>query len=141
MKYDSQTKLFLVEAIVATQFSSSTQVLGDIIDTKDFESITFILNFSNYASGTFVMNIEDGNESNLSDSEILSVNDDPQTLIPADSNNLKLEKNGFARIGYVGKKRYLRVDLFPVSSPVGDAYVIAILGNAKAMPTTDQRDA
>lgn len=139
MEYDAKTKLFLAEAVVATQFSSNIAVVGAIIDTKLFESLTLGLNLSNFTDGVYTMTIEHGDDPALSDTAPVTIADDPKTLIPAIAANLLASAAGFSRLGYIGKKRFVRVTLTSTGVSTGaDAYVVAIQANAQSGPTADQ---
>ena len=140
MEYDSKTKMFFSEALSPVVTTADGASVGSIIDTQDFESLTFILHVALRTSGTYTVTIEDGDDSGLSDTAAVTVADDPQTIIPALAAQLARSTDGVTRFGYIGKKRFVRVTVTTSAFSVTGATIAvhAILGNAQSGPTTDQ---
>lgn len=83
-----------------------------IIDTQDFEALTFVLRVGNGTAVSF----QDGDESDLSDAADVAA-----TFIIGDTS---FTADGNAIIGYVGKKRYVRMQA--ITTPVANSTVFAI---------------
>lgn len=121
-----------IKELVAVDFAaiaSSTTTVGNIIDTLAFESATFIQALGAYTDGNYTLLIEDGDDSGLSDAA--AVADD--FLIGTELATVLSAANGISRIGYVGKKRYVRASIVSdtVTTGVASAGVIAILGSPR----------
>jgi len=112
--------------------SSSTTTVGNIIDTAGFESTTFVQAIGTLTDGTYTLLIEDGNDSGLSDAA--AVADD--FLIGTEAATVLSVSDTNSRIGYVGKKRYVRASIVSATVTIGVAAagVIAILGSAHSNP-------
>lgn len=104
---------------------------GNIIDTQFYESIEFVLQVNAWSAGTVTPLIQDGNSSTLTDAA--AVTDD--FLLGAETAAALNAANTSSRIGYVGKKRYVR--LSAVSTGTANLYfsAMAILGNPHDAPT------
>jgi hypothetical protein len=92
--------------------------VGNIIDTQGFEGLEFIISGLTITDGTYTPLIEDGNAADLSDVGTVA----EQYLIGATLNGVSpvytaeqdaaiTVSNTAKSIGYVGKKRYVRLSL------------------------------
>jgi hypothetical protein len=104
--------------------SSDTTTVGNIIDTAGFEAVTFVQATGAYTDGNYTLLIEDGDDSGLSDAA--AVSDD--FLIGTEAATVLSAANSVSRIGYVGKKRYVRASIVSDTTSTGaTAGVIAAL--------------
>jgi hypothetical protein len=107
---------------------SSTTTVGNIIDTLGFESTTIIQFLGALTDGEYTLLIEDGDDAGLSDAA--AVADD--FLIGTEANTQLSAANGISRIGYVGKKRYVRVSIVSTNVTTGaTAGAVVILGSPR----------
>lgn len=124
---------------LAAQTNSDTARVSSIIDTANYDSLELVLiNGTNTdANATFTVLVEDGDDSGLSDNAAV-----------ADADLIGLETEaGFQfdddteprKIGYKGKKRYVRVTVTPSSNGAGDWFMagVAILGTARKAPSVN----
>lgn len=109
--------------------SSSTTTVGNIIDTAGFESCTFIQAIGTLTDGTYTLLIEDGDDSGLSDAA--NVADD--FLVGTEASTVLSASDTNSRIGYVGKKRYVRASIVSatVTTGVAAAGVVTVLGSPR----------
>ncbi len=123
-------------------YTDDTAIVSEIIDMRGFRSMVFGINLGviDDANATFVVLIEDGDDSGLSDN--VAVTDDnlngTEALINFDFADDNLDR----KIGYRGVKRYVRMTITPSgnsANPTG-AYLSAqaILSNAAENPTAAQ---
>ena len=124
---------------VAAQ-TDNTAIVSEIIDMRGFKSMVFaiLVGANTDADVTFVVLIEDGDDSGLSDAAAVADSQlDPTEAIAsfdfADDDTVR-------KIGYVGEKRYVRMTITPADNAAGDIFVasIAIMGDADQNPTTAQ---
>ena len=118
-----------VKVITPSASYTATQAGVNIIDTIAAESGTIFIISAAWTSGTFTPVVKDGNDSGLSDGAAvddsflvgssLSVAPEAAAAITA-ANQVK-------KIGYIGKKRYLTVDLTGASTPSAFVGVIIVL--------------
>jgi len=113
---------------------SDTTTTGNIIDTKGFESLEFIMTSGVITDGAYTINMQEGDESSLSDvatvaaAEVLGSIDFALT-----------EDNISKRVGYVGKKRYVRITNVSSNTSSGGVFSgVAILANASHQPVANQ---
>jgi hypothetical protein len=94
-------------AVDVQAISSDTTTVGNIIDTASFESATFVQFAGALTDGNYTLLIEDGDDAALADAA--AVADD--FLIGTEAATVISAANGISRIGYVGKKRYVRASV------------------------------
>ena len=125
-------------ALKIAAISSNTTTVGEIIDTQNFESLEFVFQTGTTTDGDYVVLIEDGDDSGLSDAA--DVVDDAllgtETLasFTADTDDDKTSK-----IGYIGAKRFVRLSIVSTNVTTGGTFgAIAILGKGRTAQQTDQ---
>jgi hypothetical protein len=128
--YEQKTSLKPVKALNITAITSSTTTVGSSIDTKGFESLTLFVELGARTDGTFLPLIQD------SDDDINFANVDDQFLIGTEAEAQINTANTIKTIGYVGKKRYVKLSIVSTAVTSGGATVSAtgILANANVKP-------
>ena len=120
---------------VATAVADNTAQVGAIIDTRGFHSLMFLLVTGALADAdaTFVILIEDGDNSGLSDNAAVA----DLFLEPVEATvNFDFADDSLVRkIAYTGPKRYVRMTVTPAAN-AGAAPMagIAVLGHAHELP-------
>ncbi len=120
---------------VAAAVADNTAQVGAIIDTQGFQSLTFLLVTGVLvdSDATFVILIEDGDDSGLSDNAAVA----DIFLEPVEATvNFDFGDDSLVRkIAYKGPKRFVRMTVTPVDN-TGDAPMagIAMLGKAHNLP-------
>jgi hypothetical protein len=122
-------------ALVIQDIVSDTTTVGIIIDTSGFESVEFVILSGFLRDGAYVPLIQDGDDSGLSDAAAVS----DTFLLGTESaaSFASTDDDKTKRIGYVGKKRYVRLSI--VSTSVLDGgylSAVAIKGNPSNAPTS-----
>lgn len=113
--------------------STDTTTNGVIIDTQGYESVTFIFQAGTLSDGTYTPLIQDGDDSGLSDAAAVS----DTFLIGTESAAALDTSNTVSRIGYVGKKRYVRFNAVSASTSSGGTLgAVVVLGSAKHNPVS-----
>lgn len=124
-------------AIAPVVNTDNTARASSIIDTQGFESLTFAIIVGTIADSdaTLVPSFEHGDNSALSDTAVPAAADLVGT--PALCTFAAGDDNEVRWIGYVGKKRYVRITLTPTDN-TGNLPMacIAIKGNPAEIPTT-----
>jgi len=119
--------------------TDNTAIVSAIIDTRGFESCTLVLmtGTNTDADATFVVLVEDGNASNLSDNA--AVADTFLIGTEALAGFDFADDNECRKIGYIGAKRYVRVTVTPANNAAGNIFLagVAILGNPHHRPTAN----
>tara|TARA_R110000782_G_scaffold21088_2_gene56842 strand:+ start:433 stop:861 length:429 start_codon:yes stop_codon:yes gene_type:complete len=110
-------------AVNVQAIATDTTTVGNIIDTSDIGGINFTLFSGAYTDGSYVILLEESDNSDLSSSNVVADGDmlgqdaasstspELQTVIGAANLNKK--------IGYVGIKRYVRPSIVSTSTTTG----------------------
>jgi len=129
--------------LVLSPFFSAddTAVVGEIIDKKGFESVTYVISTGSIgdANATFVVLLEESDAANMSGAAAVADADLLGTEVLAafqfdDDNETR-------KLGYIGSKRYTRLTITPSgNSGTPSAALlsaVAILGNPQIAPTAN----
>jgi hypothetical protein len=133
MDYDLKSS---VEPVVGLNFgaiATDTTTVGNIIDSAGFGSLVLTLVTGTVTDGDYTLVVEHGDDSALSDATTATAADLvgglPSFTADTDDNLAKA-------VGYVGKKRYVRVSIVSANTTSGAFIgVVAIKGNAVTKPT------
>lgn len=116
----------------------NTAQVGQIIDRRGFESLTYIIATGSIADAdaTFTVLLEEGNVANLSDAA--AVADADLIGTEALAGFQFDDDNECRKLGYTGSKRYTRLTITP-SGNASAALVsaVAVLGDPTATPTAN----
>lgn len=118
--------------------ADTTAQVGQIIDKKGFESLTYLIATGSIADAdaTFTVLLEEGDDSGLSDAAAVADADLLGTEVLAafqfdDDNECR-------KLGYIGSKRYTRLTITPVANASAALVsAIALLGNSSISPTAN----
>lgn len=120
----------------AAATTDNTAWVSEIIDTRGYGSLTFLLLTGSLADAdaTFAVTMDHGDASNLSDAASVPAAQLVGTLALAGFT--VADDNETRKIGYVGSKRYVRLTVTP-SGNSGNAFLaaIALLGRPDLAPT------
>ena len=115
--------------------SGTSDLAGEIIDTQDFESLTYVLSTDAIAASSLdaQLEIEEGDEANLSDAA--AVADADLVGLEDDTAIAETDDKVSKKIGYVGNKRYVRANLVVTANDGTDVVsCLAIQAHANAKP-------
>lgn len=134
---------FHIQQIPEPSGEFTGEINGQVIDTIEFESVDFIMQRGISVGGTATMQIRESNfngegtdPSFLESSTIVDAND----LIGTIANTVLTECESSSRIGYVGRKRFVRLRIVFVSANDMDIGGTVILGNPHNNPTINEID-
>jgi len=134
---DLHNSIYSPGAAVVT-VSDTTAIVSPIVDRQGFDSVEFIIGAGTLADvdATFVVLVEEGDDSGLSDNSAVADADLLGTEVLAAFTFAA--DQGARRIGYNGSKRYTRCTVTPVansgSAPIA---VIPVLGHPNNAPTAN----
>ena len=116
----------------AAATTDNTAWVSEIIDTKNYKAVEFILQLGAFADAdaTFTALLEEGDVSNLSDNA--AVSDDDMYGTEAECGFQFDDDNETRKIGYRGYKRYIRLTVTPANN-TGNAF---LAGVAACVPVT-----
>lgn len=132
LHHDSYAALALnVQAI-----ASDTTTVGNTIDMAGYEAAEFVIFTKTLTDGDYDIKMYEGEESDMSDEAEVSAAEqlgDPSFTDDTDD-------NAVARVGYIGKKRYVRLKVVSTNTTTGvDAIgAIVLQSSAHHKPVSDQ---
>ena len=135
---DMMNKIHVARVISPVSESGTTALVGQIIDRKGYNSLTYVIATGSIADAdaTFTVLLEEGDASNLSDATAVADADLLGTEVLAafqydDDNETR-------KLGYIGSKRYTRLTITPVANASAALVsAVAILGNPMIAPTAN----
>lgn len=136
MEKDLHHNCKVVNALNLQAISSNTTTVGNIIDTALFESIEWAIIAGTITDGAYALKIEHGDDSGLSDAADIGSDDLLGTL----TGLIATDDDGVKRVGYIGKKRYVRLSLVStgVTTGVDSVGAVALLSDPKHAPVAEQ---
>ena len=122
-------------ALDSQDITTDTTTVGNIIDTRGFESIEFTIQSGVITDGTYTLILEQGDDSGLSDVAVVPTDEVLGVLtgfVAADDNATK-------RVGSIGKKRFQRLSILSASTSTGATRFssVAVLGHPQSAPTAE----
>lgn len=107
---------------VATAFdlqtiSTDTTTNGNTIDTKDYNMVEFVLTSGTLTDGAYTVTMQHGDDAGLSD--VATV---PAAEVLGSIDFALAEDDEAKRIGYIGKKRYVRINVVSTSTSSGGLF-------------------
>lgn len=129
--FDSKNNVKQLLALNPQTIATSTTVVGNEIDTLGYQSLTFLPSIGTRTDGTFTILVQD---SDVSGSGFVDVVDD--FLSGTESAAAIITTNTIKKIGYVGKKRYVKCSMVSttVTSGSTSVQIVAILGDPTHSP-------
>jgi hypothetical protein len=127
--YDQKTLLKPVKALNIGAITTNTTTVGNSIDLVGFSACTILVELGARTDGTFTPVVQDSDDNSVFADVI------DQFLIGTELEAVVNTANTIKTIGYVGKKRYVKLSL--VSSAVtsgATASATAILGHSAVNP-------
>lgn len=122
------------------QGGGNTAVQSQIIDTRGFGSLTFLIATGNLADAdaTFAVSLQHGDASDLSDAVTVPAEELIGTTTAAGFTSAN--DDSVRKIGYGGTKRYVRLVITPSNNDSGSATflsAVAVLGHPERAPTSN----
>ena len=131
MEYDLHSNVDDRVAVETQAAAATTLIVGEIIDTLDYESLEYIVQVGTLTTGTVSLIIEEGDDAALADAAAVSA----ENTLGALTGFAVTDDNTTKRVGSIGKKRYQRLSLQPAGTVSIDFLgAIAVLGNPKTAP-------
>ena len=129
-QFDIHTRLLGAPALNPQTISSDTTTDGSIIDMQGYEALEFIIQSGTITTGVFTPKLEHGDDSGLSDAVV--VPNDFRLGTIASATFSAADDDVTKQLGYVGKKRYVRLSIVTSSSANGAIGAIAVRGHKKS---------
>ncbi len=133
--FDLHNNCYVVPALTQQAISTNTGTVGEIIDTKGFEMVEFVSLLGTITDGAYVASLEHGDDISLSDTAAV-----PAEEVLGGISYALAEDDEAKRMGYIGKKRYVRLTLTStaVTTGVNMAGVICLKTSPMHAPIANQ---
>ena len=131
-QFDIHTRLLGVPALNPQTISSDTTTAGAIIDMQGYEALEFFIQSGTITTGVFTPLLQHGDDSGLSDVATVPSDFVLGTIADATFTVAAADDNAVKKIGYVGKKRYVRLSIVTTSTGNGAIGAIAVKGHIKS---------
>jgi hypothetical protein len=134
--FEDATKQKITVVVSPADGSATGEIVGNIIDTQGFESLTYVVQSGTTTTGDFTVVLEEGDDSALSDASTVAgadtINSDGSTgslpVFGATADNYVFH------IGDTGRQRYHRLTFDGDGDSNGNLSAIAIQGHPRANP-------
>lgn len=115
--FDLHNNCEVANALDSQTISSDTTTNGEIVDVAGFHGIEFILKSGTVTDGAYTVTLTEGDDAALSDGATVAAADllGSIAFAAADDNVAK-------RVGYIGKKRYVRMNVVSTSTTSGGVF-------------------
>jgi hypothetical protein len=131
--YDISSSIAYDSAFNTAAIATDTTTNGEIIDTLGYQSLDFAVLSGTLTDGAYTITLEDGDAANLSDASTVA----STSLVGSLPAFADTEDNTVKHVGYVGKKRYVRLSIVSTSTSSGGTFsAVALKGNAASRPTS-----
>ena len=136
---DLMNNVHVARVLSPVSVADTTAQVGQIIDKKGFESLTYLIATGSIADAdaTFTVLLEEGDAADLSDAAAVADADLLGTEALAafqfdDDNEVR-------KLGYIGSKRYTRLTITPVGNASAALLsAVAVLGHPQIAPTANR---
>lgn len=132
---DLHNNVFAENGFNTQLINSDTTTNGEIIDTQNFESLEYFIQGGVVTNGTFTPELEHGDDAALADAAAV-----PSDFILGSLSDAVVDASDeVKRVGYVGHKRYVRLNLVSAGATAdGTVGATAVLSHFRHNPTEDQ---
>lgn len=139
MRMDLHNEVEVRRCISAVrQTNSDSAIVGQIIDLQGASGVEFLITYGNLtdANATIAVLLEDGEASNLSDAAAVA----DEFLLGTEAlagAAAATDDNKVAKLGYIGRKRYVRMTITPTGNDSGnvDVGAVVLLSKTRKLPT------
>ncbi len=135
---DLMNNVYPKRCISPVSVSDNTAQVGQIIDRRGFDSLTYLIAIGSVADAdaTFTVLLEEGDVSNLSDAAAVADADLLGTEVLA---GFQFDDDNECRkLGYRGSKRYTRLTITPANNASAAVLsAVALLGDPSLGPTAN----
>ncbi|MGR3179841.1 MAG: hypothetical protein ACUZ8E_17515 [Candidatus Anammoxibacter sp.] len=132
--FDLHNKVKVLNALDSQTIATDTTTNGEIIDTAAFHALEFILKSGAVADGDFTVALQHGDDSGLSDAATVAAADLLGSIV-----FLAADDDAAKRIGYIGKKRFVRMTIVSDNTSSGGVFSgVALQGNPLHAPVANQ---
>ncbi len=109
---DLKNNVYSTYALNIQAIAADTTTTGVIIDMQGFESLTFVMHTGVYALGDVTMLVEDDDDAGFGTAVAVPAD----LLVGTLADTTLAVANRVSSVGYVGKKRYVRVSVVTANS-------------------------
>lgn len=128
---DIRSRSDIVSCLDVQDIAASGTLTGEIIDTKDYESLDLCFNIEVSVGAAITVAVYDSEESDMSDEVVV----DSTNIIGTLTLSASATGSQVIHVGYASYKRYVRATLSTTGSPTMSVAGIAFKSKARHCPT------
>ena len=131
---DLHHKSSVVAALTQQEIATDTTTVGETIDMAGYEALEIVGLSGTITDGTYTVALYEGDESDMSDEAVVAAAETLGAMAWAATDDDTAKK-----LGYIGKKRYVRIKVVSASTSTGVDMIgaIAVKSSAHHVPTAD----
>ena len=115
--FDLHDNCEVANALDSSTISSDTTTNGEIVDVLGYHGLEFILKSGAITDGAYTVTLTEGDDSGLSDGATVAAADLLGSIAFA-----LTDDNVAKRVGYIGKKRYVRLNVVSTGTTSGGVF-------------------
>lgn len=115
--FDLHDNCEVANALDSQTISTDTTTNGEIIDIAGYHGLEFVLKSGAITDGAYTVTLTHGDDSGLSDGATVAAADLLGSIAFADTDD-----DAAKRIGYIGKKRYVRLNVVSTGTTSGGVF-------------------
>lgn len=125
-----------VNALNSQAITTDTTTVGNTVDRAGFTALEFVFLTKTLTDGDYAIDLYDDDASGMGTEVIVSAAEMLGDINFSDDT----DDNAVARVGYIGKKRYVRAKVVSTNTTTGLDIMsgVALLANAAHQPHADQ---
>lgn len=128
-KFDIASDLNVTNALNTAAITSNTTTSGTGVDLKGYQAVMFVIKSGTLTDGAYAINVQESDDnSTYTDATAADIVGTEPSFALTDDNTAK-------KVGYVGDKRYARIQVVSTSVTSGGTIgAVAVRGHADVAP-------
>lgn len=128
-KFDIASDLNVTNALNTAAITSNTTTNGATVDLKGYQAVMFVIKSGTLTDGAYAINVQESDDgSTYTDAAAAD-------LVGTEPSFAATEDNTAKKIGYIGEKRYARIQVVSTSVTSGGTIgAVAVRGHADVAP-------
>lgn len=134
-EYDLHSNVKQEVALDSQDITTNTTTVGNVIDTRGFESLEYVIQSGTITDGAYALLLEEADVVGFTGSTVVSADETLGVL----TGFIATDDNAAKRVGSIGKKRFQRLSIVSTGTSTGATKMssVAVLGHPQSAPTAE----
>lgn len=134
-EYDLHSNVKQEVALDAQDITTNTTTNGNVIDTRGFESLEYIIQSGTITDGAYAFLLEEDDVVGFTSSSVVPADETLGVL----TGFVAADDDTALRVGSIGKKRFQRLSIVSTGTSTGGTKFssVAVLGHPQSAPTAE----